>query len=236
MIAATWADMIRDRKFETRYRKYNHSNWHYSDTFWTTKNGRVETVEAPGDGGQALERIVEFIKLQRSEANDAQKAIGIAWLEHLIGDIHQPLHTSARVTELEPKGDLGGNLFLITPAGTPRDKQDNLHSFWDSIIVRTSPNVRDAGDSEYILPIAKRVMRRHPFVRLQSKLALNEPDQWKKESFEIASTRLYPPSLRRNASPSPNYKRMALTIAEERMALAGYRMGELFNQLFGAPK
>jgi hypothetical protein len=140
------------------------------------------------------------------------------------------------VTELEPKGDQGGNLFLLTPAGTPRDNQDNLHSFWDSIIVRSQPNSGDLCDAEYIGPIAKRIMRRHPFARFRSRLSIESPDKWKKESFEIASAQLYPANLRRNATPSPAYKKMALTIAEERMALAGYRMGELFNQLFGIAK
>jgi hypothetical protein len=33
--------------------------------------------------------------------------------------------------------------------------------------------------------------------------------------------------------PSDKYKKEALKIAEERLALAGYRMGDLFNSIFG---
>ena len=51
MIAATWADIIRDRNFDNRYKKYHHSNWHYSDTFWTEKDGRVKILKAPEEGG-----------------------------------------------------------------------------------------------------------------------------------------------------------------------------------------
>lgn len=235
MIAATWADIIRDREFSTRYRKYHHSNWHYSDTFWTERNGKVEILKAPDEGGQAMERIAEFIKLERGDAKDSEKAIGIAWLEHLIGDIHQPLHTSARVTDSEPKGDQGGNLFLLTPAGTPREQQETLHWFWDSIVVRNIPNSRDVCDADYVDPIARSIMKKYPPARLEARLSLNDPEQWKRESFEIASTRVFPATLKRNEMPAAAYKKTALSIAEERLALAGYRMGELFNQIFAAP-
>lgn len=236
MIVSTWADIIRDRNFDTRYKKYHHSNWHYSDTFWTLKGSKIEILKAPDEGGLALAKIIEFDKLERSAANDAQKAIGIAWLEHLIGDIHQPLHTSARVTDLEPKGDQGGNLFLLTPPGTPRDKQENLHWFWDSIVVRNLPNSKDQCDAEFVDPIARDIMKKYKYAKMQGRLALGNPEEWKKESFEIASTRVFPRDLKRNEMPSAAYKKNALKIAEERLALAGYRMGELFNQEFGAAK
>jgi len=233
MIAATWADIIRDRNFDTRYKKYHHSNWHYTDTAWTIKDGKVQLVNMSEEGGFALSKIIEFIKLESSAAKDSEKAIGIAWLEHLIGDIHQPLHASARFTEQEPKGDQGGNLFLLTPVGTPRDKQENLHWFWDSIVIRNEPNEKDECEADYIDPMAHDIMKKYPLGKMQARLALNDPEQWKRESFEIASTRIYTPDLKRNEMPSQSYKKTAMKIAEERLALAGYRMGELFNQIFG---
>lgn len=236
MIAASWPDIVRDRNFETRYKKYHHSNWHYTDTPWTVKDGKVVQVTLPGDGGLALEKIIEFIKLESNvNAKVADKGIAIAWLEHLIGDLHQPLHASARITEKEPKGDQGGNLFLITPEGTARDKQENIHWFWDSIIVRADPNEKDECDAEYVDPIARDIMKKYPFAKMESRLALGDPEQWKRESFEIASTRVYTPDLKRFETPSAAYKKAAVKIAEERLALAGYRMGSLFNQLFSSP-
>src|SRR4051794_40991478 len=41
MLAATWPDIIRDKNFATRYAKYFHGDWHYSDTFWEWKDGKV---------------------------------------------------------------------------------------------------------------------------------------------------------------------------------------------------
>src|SRR5437868_4324118 len=42
MLAATWPDIIRDRNFPVRFKNYAHSDWHYADTFWTLKKGKVE--------------------------------------------------------------------------------------------------------------------------------------------------------------------------------------------------
>ena len=72
----------------------------------------------------AVDKLQDFDKVIRdASASDKDKAIAIAWIMHLAGDIHQPLHTSARVTDLEPKGDQGGNLFLLTP---PRERRARI--------------------------------------------------------------------------------------------------------------
>lgn len=239
MLMATWADIIRDRSFETRYKKYHQGTWHYSDSFWTRKDGKIEYLKAPEEGGKALEIIVDYDRLIRSDAADDRKAVAIAWLEHLVGDIHQPLHSSARVTDTEAKGDQGGNLFLLTPQDTPRDKQENLHWFWDSIVVRNFPNTNDECDIDFIEPLAQSFMKKFPFDKLQSRLAMANPEAWAKESLTAAQNDVFSEELKRFETPSDKYRRHAYNVAEERLALAGYRMGELFNQAFApaaAPK
>lgn len=235
MIISTWADIIRDREFKVRVGKYNHSNWHYSDTFWTTENGQVKVLPNPSeDGGKAVEKLSDFTKvLKDSSASDADKAVAIAWILHLAGDVHQPLHTSARVTDLEPKGDQGGNLFLLTPKDTPRENQLNLHSFWDGIVGRNISRKNDACDSDYLPPIARQMMKKYPFAKMQNRLELGEFDKWKQESFNIATTEVFPPTLIRFQTPSESYKKKAFQISQQQIALAGYRIGELFNQIFG---
>ena len=235
MIAATWADIVRDRDFKVRYEKYHKGNWHYADTFWTLENGKVKILENPNeDGGKAVEKLFDFEKvLKDATASDADKAIAIAWILHLGGDIHQPLHTSARVTELEPKGDQGGNLFLLTPKDTPRQDQVNLHWFWDSIVGRNIERKNDACDADYLPPIASQMMKNYPFATVQNRLSLGKFDVWQQESFRIASTEVFPTSLIRNQMPSEKYQKNAFKIAEQQIALAGYRLGAMLNQIFG---
>ena len=233
MLIATWADIIRDRDFETRMKKYHHSNWHYDDVFWKTVDGKVTDVTGMEEGGNAIERLMAFNKTIRGTDSDKEKAIAIAWIEHLVGDLHQPLHTSARVTDTEPKGDQGGNLFHLTPKDTPRDKQENLHWFWDSVIGRGIPRKNDACDSDYLDPIAQSIMKKYPYAKVKSRIASGDFDAWKMESLKIAQTDVFSADLKRFEKPSAAYQKKALRIAEERLALAGYRMGELFNEVFG---
>ncbi len=51
------------------------------------------------------------------------------YLVHVVGDIHQPLHSVSLFNATYPSGDRGGNSLKITLLnGTSQ----NLHSFWDS--------------------------------------------------------------------------------------------------------
>ncbi len=162
MIASTWADIVRDKKFKDRNAKYHHGTWHYLDTFFRNTNGRVELVpELESDKENAVERLFAFDKvLRNASASNADKAIALAWVLHVGGDIHQPLHASARVTDVEPKGDQGGNLFELSPKDTPREDKVNLHWFWDSIVGRNIPRVSDACDSDYLPVIAQQMTRK----------------------------------------------------------------------------
>jgi hypothetical protein len=235
MIASTWADIVRNRDFKNRYKKYHQGNWHYADTFWRQTNGKVEILENFNEEtGKAVEKLFDFEKvLQNSSASDEDKAIALAWLLHLGGDIHQPLHTSARITELEPKGDQGGNLFELTPKGTPRENQVNLHWFWDSIVGRNVPRQNDACDSDYLPAIANKITKTYPYSKMQNRLRLGQFNVWQQESFRLATTEVFSPMLVRYQMPSEKYKRRTFEISQEQIALAGYRLGEMLNRIFG---
>jgi hypothetical protein len=233
MICAYWADIVRERKYPNRY-KYHHGNWHYLDTFWREVNGKVELVtDEKEDKENAVERLFYFDKvLKNSAAKDAEKAVALAWILHLSGDIHQPLHASGRLTPEDPKGgDQGGNTFSLSPKDAPR--KENLHWYWDSIVVRTVARKNDASDAEYLLPIGQKIMKKYPLAKMQSRLEIGQFDKWQNESFQVASAKLYPSTLKRGEMPSAQYGKMAFGIAEEQIAIAGYRLGTMLNQIFG---
>jgi hypothetical protein len=235
MLASTWADIVRDKSFKNRYEKYHKGDWHYADTFWrVTTDGKVDILKDFSEPkGKAVEQLFAFDKLLRdAAATDKDKAVALAWILHLGGDIHQPLHTSAHVTENDPKGDQGGNLFMLSPKGATGNDRLNLHWFWDSIVGRNLPRVNDACDSEYLPPIAQAIMKKYPSAKMQNRLKLGLFDEWQQEGFQIASTKLYPASLKFGVAPSEDYKKMAFEISQEQIALAGYRMSAMLNQIF----
>ena len=232
MLMATWADIIRDRAFPVRAKNYDRGDWHYSNTFWKFENGGVVMIDNMPKTGLAMDKIAEFSALISSSAPDSEKAVAIAWLEHLIGDMHQPLHASGKVAPSTPEGDRGGNGFLLTPKGTKREQQENLHWFWDSIIARSFPNT-DKCDADYIDPIAQDIIRLFPADKFKDRMLPGDFEAWKKESVKIATSEVYR-GVEFFQSPSDKYKKKALEIGQERLALAGYRMGDMFNDAFGS--
>jgi hypothetical protein len=235
MVASTWPDIVRDRKFPNRYQRYHRGNWHYINTFWKKENGKFVMLELPDvDAGRATEKLYEFEKaIADPNLSDSDKAIAIAWILHIVGDIHQPLHASGRVTEQEPKGDLGGNLFLLTPEGTPRDQQVNLHWFWDSIVGRNVPRDGDECDEAYLPKFVGGFSGKYPAVRYND-IKDGKFDEWQMESVRLAMEEVFPDTLVRNQMPTEEYKKNAMRVSEERLALAGHRIAALLNRIFGS--
>jgi len=230
----TWADVVRDRAFPVRYEKYHKSNWHYADTFWRQVDGKVEVIPSTEPGGLGLEKLLEADKTMRdAAAKPGDKAIAIAWFLHIGGDLHQPLHTSARVTDREPKGDQGGNLFLLTPEGTKREDQVNLHWFWDSIVTRNVPYAPFCDEGPYIRSIAESYMLQYPFDSSKGSLMLGDYAGWQKEGFALANSEVFRADLKRFETPSDAYRRNAYAVSEQRLVMAGYRLGETLNGIFG---
>ena len=231
---ATWADLVRDRNFPIRNKEYNHGTWHYTDTFFRDNNGKTEIVsDLKPDAENAVERLFALEKVVKDATKpNAERAVALAWILHIAGDIHQPLHAVSRVTELEPKGDQGGNAFSLSPADTPREKSQSLHSFWDDIITRSIPRQNQIEcDPNYIPRLGDDLMKQFPQAKFTANLKAGKYDEWQRESFDLATREVYQ-GLERNKLASEDYRKRALAISNERLALAGYRMAELLNRIF----
>ena len=69
-------------------------------------------------------------QIANPDTSAKDRAIYIAWIEHVVGDIHQPLHAACEVSTQFPDGDKGGNTQAILVHG----KAMNLHAFWDDLL------------------------------------------------------------------------------------------------------
>lgn len=76
------------------------------------------------DGICVTEGILRFAaELGRPELDRERRWRAFAWLCHLVGDLHQPLHVGFR-------DDRGGNRVMVTYRG----ESYNLHQFWDDVL------------------------------------------------------------------------------------------------------
>ncbi len=73
-----------------------------------------------------------FRTLSSSQATDRDRAVALGWLIHIIGDMHQPLHTGHQLTGEFPTTDEAGLLSFVvrTHGGTPIE----LHEYWDQVL------------------------------------------------------------------------------------------------------
>jgi hypothetical protein len=127
MQASRWADDIR-----TQDRQYHRGPWHYIN--WPFKpEGQPASVQIREHAPVSiLTALAENESIAKSGNDPEQRAIALAWLFHLVGDIHQPLHTAQLFTTEYPQGDRGGTEICVrvTQTGQPM----NLHRFWDGVI------------------------------------------------------------------------------------------------------
>src|SRR5262245_12619404 len=165
MQAARWADDLRSND-----KQQHRALWHYIN--WPFKPDKqppsVQTREP--EPVNILTAMVENQRKAANETNAEQKAISLAWLFHLVGDVHQPLHTAQLFTADYPQGDRGGNEICVRvmQAGQPMD----LHRFWDGVITSSSNLTRLRNE-------ATALRNRQAFQRSQlTELASTDFESW----------------------------------------------------------
>ena len=117
MQAARWPDDIR-----TQDKAQNKPPWHYFNLPFKPE-GQPTTVQIrEPEPVSILTALAENEGVVKNENDGERKAIALAWLFHLVGDIHQPLHTAQLFTVEYPQGDRGGNQICVrvTQAGNRR--------------------------------------------------------------------------------------------------------------------
>ena len=230
MEMARWPDDIRGGS-------YDHPTWHYAGRALSDAKQPPMQPRRPEVAGAAREAFALSIVVVADPAAPAsERAVGLCWLFHLVGDIHQPLHAADQVSSALPEGDRGGGLqFLLDP----RTRQPvTLHLFWDDAI-RASAEPAAASEQARLL---RAKYPRSSFAELSSKPdAARDFATWALESFELARTVAYEPDLKTSASenaaplPADRYVSNVATTSERRIALAGYRLADLMIAVLRPP-
>ncbi len=242
MIAATWADDIKgepqysddgsdggntpDGPPSSQNTGYNdllrHKYWHFVDIPFSPDQAPLPSLIVPN----AQTQIVAFRAVLASTQSDELKSYDLVWLLHLIGDIHQPLHATTRVTQSDAKGDAGGNKVKLEG-----DAASNLHSYWDDL---PGTDCKFCSDR---IPCVHRAMAFGKTLRPPSPRAVSNLNTapWAHESFEYARTDVYrapigPADGPYTIVPWSIYESKAYRLAQKRIALAGARLARVLNE------
>jgi hypothetical protein len=224
--ASVWADNIKgDPRFYDETRKdakptpqlpgfptmERHTHWHYYDMPYTPDGAAPKKP----DEQNALTEVSRMIK-EIGHAPVETAAYDLPWIEHIVGDLGQPLHDVSLILKSLPDGDQGGNLVFIAPRG-------NLHSLWDGAPGQdTSDAAIDAAEKAAIAayPAPPRIEK--------------NPKKWIQEGYHAAVTNVYTFGFQTGTRDHPitlpaNYTPNARKFAEGRLALAGYRLAAVLN-------
>ncbi len=225
--AQGWSDLVRDEIWSHRKERYDHPDWHYVNRFWTESPSGPKPLPGLGALGELSRRLPESIAAASNASLPAsERAVALAWVLHLAGDVHQPLHSSGRVTPLDPKGDRGGNDFALDDLESP-----NLHALWDSILRRSRRQSQGEGYFRWVSRVASELSAAHPRASLTRATAVDSPEAWSMEGASLAMTAAYPESLVRNAAIPRRYEDQAFGVAGKQASLAGYRLALVVERI-----
>ena len=225
--ASTWPDEIRkDLRFYTAGiddptpilpgfpDMERHSNWHYVNR---PLDGSLMHKPRPGQLDKQLVRLTNI--LGGSVAPSNERTYALPWIIHLVGEAHQPLHTSIRL-DAEGKWDpLGNGLFVNNPFSR-RKSPSTLHAFWDDL---PGPSWL-RGDRLNAACRALIALQPRPEPSFTS-------EQWIEESWQIARNNAYPDSIEAVPTLNESFFENSREIANRRVVMAGYRLADLLNRL-----
>lgn len=241
--AAVWPDMVRPgRDKPTEITKYHRSPWHYINIpFVAPSSGNHIAANFAIPPTNILSALSNSLaRLADRKAPAAERAVNLCWVMHLVGDLHQPLHAAALVSDTFPQGDQGGNLIAVADAS---QVPLNLHSFWDQLF--------GTGDTyDYITSLTDQIAdaRQYGPRNLTEYKKDRTISSWAHESFEAACAFAYDEghlkfaewrafsSGKVTAVEVPRLKSTyilnANEVARRRVALAGRRLADLLRHSF----
>lgn len=121
-MSSNWADFI---KSDTNFRYLN--EWHYVDVDKGLDAEQMAAALEKNTTVNAYSRLKFLItQLKNKSLPQNEKLMYLRLLIHIVGDIHQPFHVSA-------KGDRGGNDIKITWF----NEASNAHRLWDEQLIES---------------------------------------------------------------------------------------------------
>jgi len=241
--AATWAD---------DFRITSGNPWHFVDVPrsvtsrtsldpWCPPIGpSVGGKDAPGCVVNAID--YQLAILRDKSAAAAARATALRYVIHFLGDIHQPLHDI-------DNHDQGGNCTTMQFNGD--DRLTNLHTIWDSRLIRSELESRKLTDTTYAAALDARFAAKYDSLAAEP---VDDPAAWAWESNALARSVAYgnlEPGLpvfqsgpelvcaseREKAQAlhiviGEAYIAKALPVIDEQLATAGFRLAYLLNAAF----
>lgn len=205
-MSANWADFV---KSDTSYNYL--SSWHYVNLPANASKSEVFSFLDNQTEPNIYNKTTEMIAvLKNAKSTLAQKKLALRLLIHLVGDLHQPMHTAR-------KEDLGGNKIQLTWFG----ERTNLHRVWDENLIE----FQQLSYTEY----TKAINHTTPQQR----------SSWKKstlkdcvfESYQVCN-KVYATGIKNDDKLSFRYNFDWVTTLNEQLLKGGIRLAKILNDIY----
>lgn len=206
---------------------------HFIDKSFSTDGTALPAIVVPN----IVTALRDNVKILKTSTDQNARAQALRLIIHFVGDIHQPLHCTDRVSSALPGGDHGGNLVTIKIPGPNGNLQSiNLHSYWDggleSFPKGGPPPQYMPPALSTIPPAAAAATAGNPAT--DPAIKLNDPfnfSAWANESFSLAKSVAYN-GMSNGMEPSSAYKTKGIKVTRQRVAWGGYRLAALLNSIW----
>jgi hypothetical protein len=134
---AVWSDLVRVGPGRPgTVTRYTRPGWHVVYLpYVVDEDKRSITATTHPTRENAFDGFAESTKtLGDTQAKAEDRAVALTWIEHIIGDIHQPMHSTQLYSSMFPTGDTGGSNFAVRVDGNVF----RLHGYWDGMPGNTS--------------------------------------------------------------------------------------------------
>ncbi|MES2417836.1 MAG: S1/P1 nuclease [Bacteroidota bacterium] len=205
-MAANWGDFI---KSDTSYNYL--SNWHYVNLPANLSKEATFSFLEQETGANIYNKTNEMIEvLKNANSTSDQKKLALRMLIHLMGDMHQPMHTAR-------KEDLGGNKVQLTWFG----EKSNLHRVWDESLI----DFQQLSFTEYAKAI--------------NHTTKQQVNDWQQaslkdcvfESYQICN-RIYATGVKNDDRLSYRYNFDWINTVNEQLLKGGVRLAKVLNDIY----
>ncbi len=204
---ASWPDEIRDEAVKTDPKAFK--GWHVRRNLVCS-----DALGACRDGRCVDQLIIHYTRVLQDRSQDLRsRNEALKWVVHLVGDLHQPLHSGVNANGGGAKVQMEG--IELKPGTT-------LHMVWDSQLASAAlqgwtPSARPADNAP---------------------LAADAPTRWMTETRAVALNEVYEPlagfscegTLAEPIVLDRAYQQRSVAVVRQQLERAGLRLAQLLNQ------
>lgn len=155
----------------------------------------------------------------------------LGWIEHIAGDLHQPLHCVSSYEHDHKEGDAGGNGIKLGVNGR-NGRPLALHAYWDEGVDHAKAAEGAARGATSIEETTTRWTAESKALPATARVKDQDVLGWIKDGSKLADKFVYAPDVKDGYVPTEAYEKQHQELSKRQAILGGFRLAEMLNGIF----